>query len=360
MRDDSEDPEKDPLVRVAAMVADGEFVDWAAEAERTPDLEPEMRGLRWVEAITIAREVAVRKQAGPSRSVRRTASARDAPREAASNSADAAPQLAPGARWGRLEVIERIGHGQAGDVYRAFDSELGRTVALKIWRERAGYRTTGTEARRLGRVRHPVVLTVLGHERHDGLAGMWTDFLDGSSLEQRLQAHGPVGVEEACRIGIALCEALEAIHAAGMVHRDIKASNVMQLADGSVVLIDFSSVKELPRGVPENTAHLRGTPLATAPELLRGEPVGPSADIYSMGTLLYRLITGAYPFDASTFAELVEKVERRSRVPLSTRCPDCDPGFVELVERALADNPADRPAGAAAMREALDAVLATM
>jgi hypothetical protein len=349
---------EESLVRLAAMIADGESVDWEAETERTPELAREIDNLRWLEAVTIARRIGAREATGPSKSPRG-----DAPPQAAApaKTGDAAPvqaqaeppaePLSPGIMWGRLKIIERIGKGAGGDVYRAFDPALEREVALKIWRERGGYRTTGTEARRLGRIKHPGVLQVLGNERHDGYAGMWTDFLDGKSLEEVLAERGTLAASEACRVGIALCDALEAVHAAGMVHRDLKAANVMWLADESVVLIDFGSVKELPRGVPEGTERMRGTPLATAPELLRGEPIGPAADIYSLGVLLYRLVSGRYPVEAKSLAELIEYVERRTFQPLAERRPDCDPVFARVVDRALSRAPAKRPGIAEIRRE---------
>jgi serine/threonine protein kinase len=351
------------LTRLAQMVADGDPVDWDAEAVRTPEYASEIQDLRWIEAVTVARRIGLRAETGPSKSTR-PARSNVAPVERPAGlrlepvAAEAAPEpLVPGATWGPLQILERIGRGSAGNVYRAFDPVLGREVALKIWRESTDYRTTGTEARRLSRVSHPCVVAVLGNERHGGLAGMWTDLLDGHNLEEVLGARGPLDVREACVIGIALCDALEAIHAAGMVHRDVKASNVMYLADDSVVLIDFSSVKELPRGVPEHSETIRGAPLSTAPELLRGGPVEPLADIYSLGVLLYRMVTGLHPIEARTIAELIEKVETDGAVPIDVRKPDCDPAFAELVDRAVSQNPGDRPQGAGALCRELKGVL---
>lgn len=320
--------DQDDLVRLASKILDGEKVDWDAETERTPALADEIRDLRWIASIAQVR-----------------GSAPALPPEA---------PLAPGDAWGTLRIVERIGRGAAGDVYRAFDPALGREVALKIWREDAVYRTTGTEARHLRKVRHARVVQVLGAERHDGLAGMWTDFLEGRNLEEVLRERGPLGVEEACVVGAGVCEALEAVHASHMVHRDVKTSNVMCLADETVVLIDFGSAKELPGGVPAPTERIRGTPVSTAPELLKGETdVAPSADLYSLGVLLYRLVSGANPIEARHYGELLDRLEARQRVPLSERVPGCDPAYLAIVERAMAWAPADRPASAAEVREAL-------
>ena len=321
----------DLLTSLAARIADGSPVDWDAEVANAPSLEGEIRALQGIESI--------QKVQTPAR-------------------VEADELLTPGTSWGPLEVKAYIGQGAAGHVYLAFDPALGREVALKIWRESAAYRPTGTEARRLGKVQHPGVLRVLGWERHDGMAGMWTDFLDGRNLEDILAEHGPFAVHDACRIGVALCRALEAVHAAGMVHRDVKTSNVMWLADESVVLIDFGSVKELPRGVPEKTARIRGTPLTTAPELMRDEPVAPTADIYSLGVLLYRLVTAAWPVEAGNYGELIRKIDAHESVPLRLRDPSCDPAFADLVDWALEWDPEDRPPSASTLREALERLLA--
>ena len=139
----------------------------SGEAAKTPALADEIRLLHWIESITQVPRGSAAHEAGPS------------------GAPDDGP-LAPGDRWGTLEIRERIGRGAAGDVYRAFDPALEREVALKIWREDALHRTTGTEARRLRRIEHPAVLKVLGVERHDGLAGMWTDFVAGRNLEEIL------------------------------------------------------------------------------------------------------------------------------------------------------------------------------
>jgi serine/threonine protein kinase len=338
--------ETDPLVRLASKVASGESVDWDAEALGAPGLDAEIRELRWIETITQARRTDFPDSRG----------GQDAGGDQDSRGPGTGP-LASGDTWGTLRIIERIGWGTAGDVYRAVDPALDREVALKIWREDAVYRTTGTEARRLNLVSHPRILKLLGSQRHDGLAGMWTDFIQGKNLEEVLEERGPLSVDEACRVGIGLCEALEAVHASGMVHRDIKTTNVMWLADESVVLIDFGSAKELPRGVPEHTERIRGTPLTTAPELLRGEAVAPTADLYSLGVLLYRLVSRAYPVEAASLGELFEKVQAEESIPLRVRSPGCNPAFVALVDRTIAWDPALRPRSAAEIRDALEELI---
>jgi serine/threonine-protein kinase len=337
----------DPLTRLAAKVANGDAIDWDIESAQTPGLDAEIGELRWIETISHVRA------ADP------PGSEPDLPREgrAVGTAPPRTGPLAAGEMWGSLKVIERIGWGTAGDIYRAWDPALGRDVALKIWREDAVYRTTGTEARRLNLLNHPRILKLLGSDRQNGLAGMWTDFIEGRNLEELLEERGPLPVDEACRAGIGVCEALEAVHANGMVHRDINTKNVMWLADESVVLIDFGSVKELPNGVPEHSERIRGTPLTTAPELFLGEPIAPTADIYSLGALLYRLVTRAYPVEAGSVGELFAKIQDRQATPLRDRLPGGDPAFVGLVDRMIAWDPGDRPSTVTDVRVALEKAL---
>src|SRR5262249_41435561 len=132
--------------------------------------------------------------------------------------------------WGTLRVREKLGEGAFGEVWLAFDPALGREVALKLRRE-AG--TTGTRrwlqgGRRLAPGRHPNVLTVYGAAAHDDRAGIWTELVRGETLEQRLSREGRLGAREAAVAGAELCAALSAVHAAGVVHGDLTAANVMR------------------------------------------------------------------------------------------------------------------------------------
>src|SRR5262249_41036774 len=146
--------------------------------------------------------------------------------------------------WGDLRVGGPLGAGVYGDVHRAFDPGLRKEVALKFWGRTSQQLTIEQqqdEARRLARVHHPNVLLVLGVGVHDGQVGMWTELLEGSTLEELLSEKGPGDWREAAVYGIDVCRALNAVHAAGLVHRDVKAANVMRERGGRIVLMDFGS-----------------------------------------------------------------------------------------------------------------------
>ncbi len=253
--------------------------------------------------------------------------------------------------------------GGFGEVYRAYDPTLQRKVALKL--PRPDQQGTGhgssrfvDEARRLARVRHPNVLVVHGADMHEGRVGLWTDLLEGKTLEECLAEQGPFSAHEAALVGIDLCRALAAVHAAGLVHRDVKTSNVMREKGGRIVLMDFGSGSEAP-GAPGADGQLidsdiSGTPQFMAPEvLLNGQVARPAADIYGLGVLLYRLTSGRFPIEAGNLTELRTKVARGAFLPLTDARPDLPGAFVRTVERSLEIDPSRRFASAGAMERAL-------
>ena len=175
----------------------------------------------------------------------------------------------PPFQWGPLRVVALVGRGTYGDVYRAYDPRLDRPVALKLLRypdkDRAVIESTAIEeGRLLARVRHPNVVTVHGAERVDARVGVWMEFVDGPTLEQELATRGPFSADELVAVGTALCGALNAVHRAGLLHRDLKAQNVMRDADGRLVLTDFGTGREL---LDDGSRHeLVGTPVYLAPK----------------------------------------------------------------------------------------------
>jgi hypothetical protein len=204
------------------------------------------------------------------------------------------------------------------------------------------------------------VLVVHGADEHEGRVGIWTELVRGQSLERYLQQAGPCGAREATLIGLDLCRALAAVHGAGLVHRDVKTSNVMREEGGRIVLMDFGAMGEAVPGDAKRAAAGPGTPITMAPEQLRGEPAGPAADLYGLGVLLYRLVTGKYPVEADSLSDLASKHERGERAPLRDRRPDLPYDFVEAVERAMAHDPAKRFPSAGEMERALAATLGTV
>jgi len=172
------------------------------------------------------------------------------------------------------------------------------------------------EARGLARIRHRNVLLVLGADVHDGQAGMWTELVEGATFEQLFAFFGPADWREIAGYGIELCRALSAVHAAGLVHRDVKAENVMRERGGRIVLMDFGSAGAYEGGLAAdgqaaagaNAAGVKVTPLATAPEVLAHQPASPASDVFSLGALLFRLVAGRYPVHAETLDDAIRLV----------------------------------------------------
>lgn len=205
-------------------------------------------------------------------------------------------------QWAGLEVESVVGRGGFGTVYRARDPVLARYVALKlIDRDALDDAEFMSEARRLARVRHPNVLSVHGVEQAEGRVGLWADLLEGETLEQRL-CRGPIDRSALLPIAAQVTEALRAVHAAGLVHGDVKAGNVMIDDDGHVTLMDFGAAHRAADGLMRF-----GSPRNMAPECLDAQSGSFAADIYAFGALLYRLATGRHAFEAPDRAALVER-----------------------------------------------------
>jgi serine/threonine protein kinase/tetratricopeptide (TPR) repeat protein len=258
-------------------------------------------------------------------------------------------------RWGPLTLLEPLGQGAFADVYRAHDPNLDRDVALKLFRTD---RIAGSErrarllreARTLARVRNEHVVQVYGADEHDGRIGAWMELIRGRNLEEELGERGRLSGKEAASIGQEVCRAVAAVHGAGFIHGDIKAHNVMREEGGRVVLMDFGAGRS--RRAVEDGA-ISGTPLYLAPEVLNGHPPGVDTDVYSLGVLLYHLVTTTYPVNAASLEELRWAHAAGTRTRLADIRPDLDSGFVRVVERSIAVNPADRFQSAGEMEAAL-------
>src|SRR5205085_1899440 len=186
--------------------------------------------------------------------------------DAAVEQAGAAPE-----RWGHLMLLEPVGAGAQGEVWRAWDATLQRQVALKFLATE-GTRTVSSdliaEARALARVRHPGVVAVHGVAEHGGRTGMWMEWIEGLTLAREIERRGALPAREVARIGVELCSALEALEGAGVVHRDVKPANIVLEAGGRVVLTDFGLGWR--PALDDTRARTSGTPLFMAPELLGG------------------------------------------------------------------------------------------
>jgi len=326
------------LARMLEAVIDGKPVDWTAARFTDPEARQRAERLRVLEAIARAHGSAQPKA-----------------------ESGAAPAPLPFSTWGRLRILERLSAGSAGEVFRALDPLLEREVALKLQRPAGGDTEAESrfldEARRMARVRHPNVLFIHGADRHEGRAGFWSDLLQGRTLEETLSTQGPLGAAETAMVGVDLCRALAALHAAGLVHRDVKTTNVMREAGGRIVLLDFSTSLEGAPGAASAVGALSGSPIYMAPELLQGKPATASSDLYALGVLLFRMATGRFPCEARSLHELAEVLRRGDRLRLLDLRPELPGAFVRAVERALDPDPSRRFATAGAMEAALAAAI---
>jgi tetratricopeptide (TPR) repeat protein len=358
------------LLEIASSVADGQAVDWPAVAALATDERERalISRLQIIASIGDVHRSTDDAEAPPADGAstldvrgRVVGHIRPAAGTLAGRGAAATPPDDPattGVRWGRLLLQERVGAGVYGEVFRAFDESLRRDVAVKLLR--ASGRSADllaakvlNEGRLLARVRHRNVVTVHGVDSHDGRVGLWMEFIRGNTLEQLLERQGPFGGREASLLGQDLCRALAAVHAAGLVHRDVKAQNVIREEGGRLVLMDFGTGLLLEDDEAVKASPVAGTPLYLSPEVLGGADASPQSDIYSLGVLLFHLVTGSYPYLARSLQELRRMQERGERKRLHDLRPDLSEGFVHVVERALEADPAERYASVGAMQRGL-------
>jgi serine/threonine protein kinase len=259
---------------------------------------------------------------------------------------------------GSLRVLEPLGAGTFGDVYRAWDPALMREVALKLLRPIPGASAKAAEAvaregQLLARVRHPNVMSVYGAQAFEQGVGIWGELLEGRTLANIVTSDGPLSAEEASIFLEPVCRALTAVHRAGLLHRDIKAQNVMRESGGRIVLMDFGLGREvdLPHG--RHGLELAGTPPYLAPELFRGEPASAQSDIYSVGVLAFYLVTGRFPVEGSSLSDIAARHEAGERTHLEDLRSDLSAAFVQVVGRALDPDRRSRFESAGAFQNAL-------
>jgi Tol biopolymer transport system component len=260
------------------------------------------------------------------------------------------------ASWAHLELRGRIGQGAFGEVHRAWDPRLEREVALKLLgadERPEGGSASIAEAALLARVRHPNVVTVYGAQRVEGRVGLWMELIEGRSMDRVLREQGPFGAHEAGLVALSVCRALSAVHRAGLVHRDVKAQNVMREDGGRILLMDFGTGSLL----GDHAGALAGTPLYVAPELFAGGPPTVASDIYAVGVLMFHLATGSFPVSSLDLEGLRRAHTAGPKRYLRDERPDLPDDFVTVVEKAMAAEPSGRFPSAGALEAALGAIV---
>jgi serine/threonine-protein kinase len=290
----------------------------------------------------------------PPHGEREQAEAIDSP-ESSQN--DRAAQIIPEA-WGILQIRERLSSGTFGAVFRAWDPALDREVALKLFHDAPSKSAIVEEGRILARLRHEHIAAVYGAGVYDGRAGLWMELVRGQSLAEVVATLGPMSPREAALVGIDVCQALSAVHARGLLHRDVKAENVMREPGGRIVLIDFG-LGEFHQPAEYASREIAGTPLYMAPELFEGGRSSPATEIYAVGVLLFYLASGRFPVEAQKLEDIRKSRRGQALLSLAELRPDIPRPFRQAVERALAENPRDRFRSVAALADELHSVLAS-
>jgi len=263
---------------------------------------------------------------------------------------------------GRYRVISRLGSGGMADVYLAEDTQLGRRVALKLL-----YRRFAEDAEFVERFRreassaaglqHPNVVQVFDRGEWDGTYYIAMEFLEGRNLKQIVRDHGPLEPALAVDIVLQILKAARFAHRRGIVHRDIKPHNVIVDDDGRAKVTDFGIARAGASDMTE-TGSIMGTAQYLSPEQAQGQPVDARADLYSIGIVLYELLTGAPPFDAESPVTIALKQVSEDPVPPMQLNPAVAPALDAVVMRALRKQPAERYQDADAFIAALEGALA--
>ncbi|HEV3009162.1 MAG TPA: serine/threonine-protein kinase [Burkholderiales bacterium] len=251
---------------------------------------------------------------------------------------------------GRYELRDQVGRGAMGTVYRAFDSVLERTVAIKTLNrdlpddELAEIQARFVrEAKSAGRLNHPNIVTIYDVGMAGEVAYIAMEYLEGQSLQQLMKSHGPLPFEKVVDIVAQVAEGLDYAGRFGIVHRDIKPANIMVSPTGLATITDFG-VARLPSSSMTEAGKLLGSPKYIAPEQVQEHPVDPRADIFSLGVVLYEMLAGKTPFEEPGLdvLSLLDRIVAAPVTPLSRQRPEMPATLDAIIERALAKDPAHR------------------
>jgi serine/threonine protein kinase len=275
--------------------------------------------------------------------------------------------LPSGAQLGPYRIVELIGSGGMGVVYRAHDARLGRDVALKVVSDALDAQPEAAarfeqEARAAAALSHPNIVAIHDVGQVDGRPYAVTELLEGESLRARM-SRGPLEWREAVEIALATADGLAAAHARGIVHRDIKPENLFVTRDGHLKILDFGLARtqlppapaEAPTRALTEAGLIVGTIGYLSPEQVRGEVVGPPSDVFALGCVLYEMITGRRAFEGATTVDRLAAVLRASPTPIAAEQAPAD--AVRIVDRCLEKAPEQRFAQGRELAEALQALL---
>jgi non-specific serine/threonine protein kinase len=279
--------------------------------------------------------------------------------------------LEPGRVFSHYRVVGKLGEGGMGEVYRAVDLALDRTVAIKLLPPDAAGSPAASErflreARAASALNHPHIVTIYAVERVDGVPIIAMELVEGETLRERL-LRGPVPLPDLIEMALMAADALDAAHHAGLIHRDVKPSNILLTPRGQVKLLDFGLAKRFAPAADVPTDATRSSELTTpgtivgtvaymSPEQSRGERLDPRSDVFSLGSVLYEAATGRPAFTGPSTIALLHEIATRDPDPPSAVRPGLPYSFDLLIARALAKDRERRFASAAELAEALQAL----
>ena len=270
----------------------------------------------------------------------------------------AAGQLATGTKIDRYRIESLLGQGGMGTVYRAVADDGGETVALKVMKgESAGdselVRRFMHEARAASQIQHAHVVPLLDFGECEGRRYLVMSYIQGQSLEQRIDADGPQPVDQVVRMASQIASALDALHEAGIIHRDVKAGNILFDADGSAKLTDFGLAKGANFSNLTRPGAIVGSVDYMAPERIRGAPADSASDIYALGCVVFESLAGGPPFRGKSLFEVAGSILGDDPTDPCQQRDDAPPELSTAVLLALDKNPRHRPPTATAFANLL-------
>ena len=262
---------------------------------------------------------------------------------------------------GKYRILDRLGRGGMGTVYKAIDETLDREVAIKVLNpdltDADVLKRFRAEAVTLARLNHPGIATIYELHRHGDELLMVMEFVRGETFHDLAERLGPLAPPQAVHLCTQVLDALAHAHRAGVVHRDLKPANLMVTETGTVKVMDFGIARVLGSEHFTHGGYMMGTPAYMAPEQVLGRDIDGRADLYSVGVVLYRLLSGELPFKADTAIAMVQKQVSEPPTPIHTFRPDLPAWCTAVLDRALAKDPADRFQTADELRGALSSLV---
>jgi serine/threonine protein kinase len=262
-----------------------------------------------------------------------------------------------GTTLGHYRIVEKIGEGGMGEVYRAPAERLDRDVAVKVLpssvaQDPERIARFEREAKAVAKLEHPNILAIYDFGTHEEVTYSVTELLEGETLRERLEGGG-FGWRKAAEIGASIADGLAAAHGAGIIHRDLKPDNVFLTSDGRVKILDFGLARDVAAAAPDEThsptvsrytdpGAVMGTAGYMSPEQVRGEPADARSDIFALGSVLYEMASGRRAFARDTAAETMTAILREQPGDFEVIDGDVAPELRRIITRCLEKNPEER------------------